>query len=501
MSHTFTRPGVYYVTVTAIDDRGVPVSQTFVQAVHLPLTANRPTASSTVAWEPRAAGNRVWVVNQDNDTASVFNAVTHAKIAEIAVGAAPRSVAVAPNGRIWVTNKQSASISMIDPTSLSVVQTLALPRASQPYGIVFDPAGSAAYVACAASGALLKLDPVDRRDARHREHRSECASSVDERRRTIDLRLALHHSAVAGRGHRTRANRRGRWRGRSALGEPVRRRAHDQARAQRPAGFRKSQGRGIPNYLGPAAISPDGTQAWVPSKQDNVARGTLRDGRNIDFQNTVRAISSRIDMAGGIEDLAARIDHDNAGLASAVAYDPLGVYMFVALETSREIAVVDAHSRWEVFRFDVGRAPQGLAVAPDGSKLFVNNFMDRTVGVFDLRPLLQTGATERAAARDAERRHDRKTHGDRAEGQAVLLRRTRHAPGARSLHELRELSQRRRARRPRLGSHRHGRRPAQHDQPERPRAAWRTASCTGARTSTRCRTSKARSARSPAAPA
>ncbi len=154
----------------------------------------------------------------------------------------------------------------------------------------------------------------------------------------------------------------------------------------------ESQGRGIPNYLGAAAISPDGTQAWVPSKQDNIARGTLRDGLNIDFQNTVRAISSRIDMAGGIEDLAARIDHDNAGLASAVAYDPLGVYMFVALETSREVAVVDAHGRWEVFRFDVGRAPQGLTVAPDGSKLFVNNFMDRSVGVFDLRPLLQTGA-------------------------------------------------------------------------------------------------------------
>ena len=38
------------------------------------------------------------------------------------------------------------------------------------------------------------------------------------------------------------------------------------------------QGRGIPNYLGAVAISPDGQSAWVPSKQDNVKRGTLRDG-------------------------------------------------------------------------------------------------------------------------------------------------------------------------------------------------------------------------------
>ena len=56
----------------------------------------------------------------------------------------------------------------------------------------------------------------------------------------------------------------------------------------------ENQGRGIPNYLGAATISPDGSQAWVPSKQDNVKRGTLRDGSALNFQNTVRAVSSRI---------------------------------------------------------------------------------------------------------------------------------------------------------------------------------------------------------------
>ena len=76
VNHTFTQPGVYYVTVTAIDDRGVPVSQTFVQAVHLPLTANRADGFDATSRSGAArGGNRVWVVNQDNDTASVFNAV------------------------------------------------------------------------------------------------------------------------------------------------------------------------------------------------------------------------------------------------------------------------------------------------------------------------------------------------------------------------------------------------------------------------------------------
>jgi len=153
----------------------------------------------------------------------------------------------------------------------------------------------------------------------------------------------------------------------------------------------ENQGRGIPNYLGAATIAPDGRSAWIPSKQDNVKRGTRRDGLNLNFQNTVRAISSRIDLQAGVEDYAERIDHDNSGVASAVLYDRNGVYMFVALETSREIEVVDAYAGAKIARFAVGRAPQGLALSADGQKLYVSNFMDRTVGVYDLSELLTEG--------------------------------------------------------------------------------------------------------------
>ena len=153
----------------------------------------------------------------------------------------------------------------------------------------------------------------------------------------------------------------------------------------------ENQGSGVPNYLGAATISPDGTQAWVPSKQDNIRRGVLRNGAQLNFQNTVRAISSRIDLGSQVEDYAARLDHDNSGVASAVAFDPQGVYMFVALETSREVAIVDAHGRWEMFRVPVGRAPQGLALSADGLRLYVNNFMERTVTVLNLSPLLVDG--------------------------------------------------------------------------------------------------------------
>ena len=56
------------------------------------------------------------------------------------VGTAPRALAVRANGEVWITNKSSASISVVDSASLSVTRTIALPFASQPFGIVADPA-------------------------------------------------------------------------------------------------------------------------------------------------------------------------------------------------------------------------------------------------------------------------------------------------------------------------------------------------------------------------
>jgi mono/diheme cytochrome c family protein len=146
--------------------------------------------------------------------------------------------------------------------------------------------------------------------------------------------------------------------------------------------------RGIPNYLGAPAISPQGDALLVPSKQDNVFRGELRDFNPLDHDSTVRAITSRVDIATGVEDRLARVDHDNASLASATAWAPSGAYVFTALEGNREVSVVEPFSHFEIGRVSAGRAPQGLVVSPDGQRLYVDDFMDRTVSVFGLADLL-----------------------------------------------------------------------------------------------------------------
>ena len=82
IDHVFANPGIFYVTVTAIDAWGIPEVTTVVGTVHLPLTANRPAISGNLAIEDRAtASDRLWVVNQDNDSISVFETETNARIA------------------------------------------------------------------------------------------------------------------------------------------------------------------------------------------------------------------------------------------------------------------------------------------------------------------------------------------------------------------------------------------------------------------------------------
>jgi YVTN family beta-propeller protein len=393
VSHVFTKPGIYYVTVTAIDDSGLPQSETVVQTVHLPLTAKRPTASSNLAIEDRAGDDdRLWVVNQDNDTVSVFEVSTNTRLAEIPVGAAPRTLAIAPNGEIWVTNKQNATISIIDPTSFIVTRTLGLPFASQPFGIAMAPTGGYAYVALEGSGKLLRFDVAGYSQAgsvgvganpRHVSVNSDGSLVYVSRFITPPLpgESTKDVQTSAGGGQVLVVD--------AASMAPLQTvvlRHSDKSDVE-------NQGRGVPNYLGAATLSPDGQSAWVPSKQDNILRGTLRDINkwNLNFQNTVRAIGSRIDIAGGAEDHPARIDFDNSSVASAVLFDRTGVYMFVALETSREVAIVSAYDHWEIYRVDVGQAPQGLALSADGRTLYISNFMDRTVSVFDLTALLEEG--------------------------------------------------------------------------------------------------------------
>ncbi|HEY8945120.1 MAG TPA: AbfB domain-containing protein, partial [Polyangiaceae bacterium] len=394
-SHAYTTPGIYLVTLTLRAADGRTATKTFVQAVYSAPISGAPRSSGPMALETRgSASARIWLVNPDNNTVSVFDTATNARVSEVTVGSAPRTLAIAPDGRVWVVNRDANSISVVSPSTLTVVQTIALPRASQPYGVVFAPDASAAFVALEATGQVLRLNV-----------------STGAQLGITTLGGNLRHLAVNATSTRLFASRfvtpplpgestgvvqtsqGGAMRGGEVVVLTPATLATVKTIVLRHSERTDSsiEGRGIPNYLGAAVIAPDGRSAWVPSKQDNVLRGTLRSGANLDFQNTVRAISSRIDLGTELEVYEARVDHDDSGVASSAAFHATGAYLFVALETSRQIAVMNAIGNREFFRIEVGRAPQGVVLNAAGTRLYAHNFMDRSLSVIDLEPLVRYG--------------------------------------------------------------------------------------------------------------
>src|SRR5262249_45332621 len=131
-----------------------------------------------------------------------------------------------------------------------------------------------------------------------------------------------------------------------------------------------------------------------PSEKDNVDRGLIRDGKPLTFENTVRTIVSRVDLGAGAEVLPRRVDFNDRDMAQAVAFSEHGDYVLFAVQGSGRLEVLAALTHASVSGVaGVGLAPQGLAFSADFKKLYVDNFMSRTVTVHDASGLADASRT------------------------------------------------------------------------------------------------------------
>jgi len=371
--HAFGQPGHY--TVLARVKAGQRTGAAAVShTVHRPLPAQGPTRSSTIVFD--AKRGRTWNVNADNDTVTCIDTSTMKKIAEIAVDTHPRTLALGDDGRLWVACEDDAKLNVIDTAALKLTHRVKLPIGSMPFGVALSPGGDALYVTLRATGQVLRLD-----------------AKTGKTLGSVDLKCPTRHVAVSPDGRRVFVAR---FISSDEQGEVLELAVDPFALLRRHALVfdqhedSEDNGRGVPNYLGALAVSPDGARLWVPSKKDNIARGLARDGNALTFETTVRTIVSQIDLQANREVTAARTDLNDRDMASAVAFTPLGDYVFVATQGTNTVEILDAYSGEVVGGIsDVGLAPQGLAVSDDGTRLYVHHFMSRSVAAFDTSALVE----------------------------------------------------------------------------------------------------------------
>jgi MYXO-CTERM domain-containing protein len=374
-THTFTAPGFHNIDVIATDAAGGVASAFFQHLVHHPLTARRPTSSTSIVHD--SARNRVYVVNQDNDTVTSIDADKLQKIAELAVYRRPESLALTPEGKLWIVHRDDYAVAVVDPDRFVVEDGFRLPYASQPVGVAMSPSGDAAYVSLMAVGKLLKLDP--------RTGAIMGEVMVGARPRGI---------AVSHDGKDVYVTR---FISPDAGGEVIKVDAGAMRVATRIVLELDSKtvdsdlrARGLPNYLFSVALTPDGRQAWIPGKKDNVVRGKLRDGRDLTHDTTVRPLAAIIDTLAAREIYADRVDLDNRSQPVHVTFSPLGNFAILTLAGSNRVEIRDVNRPTQVFSAipDAGTFPRAAVLAPDG-RLFVQGALSRNVLVYDLSGMLK----------------------------------------------------------------------------------------------------------------
>lgn len=372
-AHTYASPGHYIVIWSARDDAQT-VGGSFIHTVHLPLTEGRSSESSDLVYD--AAAGKLYSANYDNDSVSVIDAASMAKVGEVPVSRGPISLALAPGGKLWVLHRDAYSLSIIDIATLSVEKEVPLPYASQPMGLAISPTGDFAYVTLMATGKLLSLLP-------------ETAEVVGE----ADVGGPARGVSVSHDGSQIYVTR---FISQDTHGEVVRfdNRLIETTRFELPIDTTTmdtdQQGRGLPNYLFSVALSPDGVWAWVPGKKDNIVRGPFRDEKHTTDDNTVRPLVALLNVADGTEHVERRIDLDDRNLPNQVVFTALGNYAFVSLAGTAAIDVRDGYTGDFVTAIkETGFAPRGMVLTED-NKLFVHGSLSRSVVVYDVADIVSS---------------------------------------------------------------------------------------------------------------
>jgi DNA-binding beta-propeller fold protein YncE/mono/diheme cytochrome c family protein len=375
VSHAFTAPGLHNIDVLATDATGAVGSAFFPHLVHYSLTPKRPTSSTSIIYDE--ARKRVYSVNQDNDTVTSIDAETLDKLGELEVHRRPESLALTPEGKLWVVHQDDYAVAVVDPDRFVVEGGFRLPYASQPVGVVMSPTGDAGYISLLAAGKLLKLDPRTGNvigEAQVGPQPRGIAVSHDGK----DAYVTRFISPDSG-GEVVKLDT-------TAMKVVTR----IVLRLDRESIDSDLEARGLPNYLFSVALTPDGRQAWVPGKKDNILRGPLRDGQPLTHDTTVRPMAAVIDALASQEIYANRVDLDDRSQPVHVEFSPLGNLAILTLAGSNRIEIRDVNRPGEVFSAigDAGTFPRASVLAPNG-RLFVQGALTRNVLVYDLATMLK----------------------------------------------------------------------------------------------------------------
>ena len=375
--HAFAEPRAYAVTLTVSDGADSGVAVVLVHVLRPPLpTRSRTTGPLALA----PAGDRLWVANPDAGSVSRV-AITGAGlelIEERPICRRPRTVSLDPDrARLYVACQGQRAVAVLELDSDRV--TL-VPVGAEPYGVVALAAGGA-LVSNQGDDTVTWIGPdlVTTATWPSADGPRAIAVTADGTRAFVTSYLSRGATATVT-VHDLDAH--------AAIGSI--------ALADDLGPDTASSGRGVPNLLSAAVLDPAGRQLWVGGLKSNTSAGRFRTGGVTAPANWVRGLAAPIDVVTGAELVRRRIDTNDADTASAIALSADGRHAYVTHQGAGTLSIYDL-SKATLFdpgagtsvpfesRLDVGDAPQGIALAADGTTLYITSYLAREVVAVEVR--------------------------------------------------------------------------------------------------------------------
>jgi YVTN family beta-propeller protein len=355
-----------------------------------------------------ANGSRLYVACEGTNEVVEVDAAAGAVVRRVGVGQHPKSVSLSADGRqLYVANSWSDTVSVIDTASLKVVKELA--AGFEPNAAVADPEGrflyvanrigndisvidlargvetkrllagrGAAYLALSTDGRRMYCTHIYPRLGPFRSPPESEVTVIDTRRQVVVEREKLDNAA--GIFHVASANG-----GRVAIAAEMR-----------------------PKNLVPLAHVEHG---WAFGNSLSVFGADIGEVVQVPIDELDRYYTPPFGLAVTPGNDQLFVSTTGSDSVTAIDLPKLLAYIRAATPEQRRLMANDlsASANYVSARIPVGRAPKGLALSPDGKRLYVANRMDDTITVVDtaVRRAISTIALGRPAKLTPERLGER----------------------------------------------------------------------------------------------
>ena len=323
-------------------------------------------------------GMRLFVVCEASDEVRVVDAQSGKIVERVPVGHQPRGIALSADGHsIFVTNSGSDDVSVIDATSLKVVA--ALPTGSEPSGVVVDQSSQTLYVANRLSDDISVID----------------LKTGQETKRLVAGRGASYLALSPG----------GKWiycthiypnpgafrtppASEITVIDTTRQRVVERKPLHNVAGvFHIAMSRdgrlGVAAQLRPKNLIP------LAHVEHGWAFGDSLTLFGQDVRGTVQIPLDELEryyaLPWGVAIAAdkSKIFVTTAGSESVTVIDVAKLMDAVRLRTNPFVNDLSASADYVVTRIAVGHNPRGVALSPEGKRLYVANRLDDNIAVID----------------------------------------------------------------------------------------------------------------------